>query len=258
MMNISSENKTKLNITFMMVALALIALATATYAWFSLSLSTKVNTMDLEVTAGTHLKIDVASHNSLDLYKNEVDQTDVERQLTYSLDSIKVDPLTSSNGTALFNQKKLEVAKTTKKFLEFDLYFMASAPMDVYLTEENSAGNTDGTNVSSKSGNTEKQKNIERCVRLSFQPEGGAATMYEPNKNGNTTLDVLGGGIQNTFTGAKTGEANSKIFSLTGGNLQEKVTVRVWIEGDDTDCNEDVISSKFSTRLRFEGLESTT
>ncbi|MEG1583606.1 MAG: hypothetical protein RR361_00975, partial [Anaerovorax sp.] len=100
--------------------------------------------------------------------------------------------------------------------------------------------------------------NIDKCVRISFQPAGGGAVIYEPNKNGSTTLGVLGGGTQNTFTGADVGQASSKIFTLTGGKLKEKVTVRIWIEGDDSDCNDDVISSKFSTRLRFEGVESTT
>lgn len=241
----------------MMITLALIALATATYAWFSLSLSTKVNTMDLQVTAGTHLKIDVSEHNSLDQYKSEVTEDDVRRQIGHPLTDIKVDPLTSANGTQLFNKSKLEVKSTTKKFMQFDLYFMASAPMEVYLTEENSAGNTDGTKVTSDTSNTTTQRKIENSVRISFEPERGNAILYEPNKNGATTLSVLGQGTQNTFTDAKAGESSAKVFTLTEGSLKQKVTVRIWIEGDDTDCIDDVMNSKFNTKLRFEGLEAT-
>lgn len=247
--------KTKLNISFVMLALAIIALGTATFAWFSLSLSTKVNTMELEVTAGTHLKIDVQRNSTLDAYESELDQTDIEGQIGHKFDAYKLAPLTSANGKDLYDKNKLKPSDNSLKFMEFTLYFMASAPMDVYLTEDNSDGKSDGTKVESHSSNSTTQRKIQECVRISFE-SGGDTVIYEPNKNGNTTLSVLGQGTQKTFTDAKTGNNDSRLFTLSGSDLREEVIVRIWIEGDDSDCNDDVISAKFKTQLRFEGVES--
>lgn len=254
-MKISRDNKTKLNITFTMVALAMIALATATYAWFTLSLSTKVNTIDMEVTAGTYLKISTEDHGkNLDLYDSVIENADIEGQIGYKLDTLKLAPLTSENGTVLYSEQRDEVKAAAKKFLEFDLYFIASTDLDVYLTEEDSkAGENDGTEVKATSADAKKKK-VQQAVRISFDPADESAKIYEPNKNGSTTLSVLGKGTQDTFTGAKSGEAASKLFSLKA-ETPKKVTVRVWIEGDDSDCDDDVIQATFSAQLRFEGKE---
>lgn len=258
-MKISRENKTKLNITFSMVALALIALVTATFAWFTLSLSTKVNTIDMEVTAGSYLKIDTVDRgNDLDAYKTEVDNAMINAQmrsgLGYTLDDVKLAPLTSADGVFLYDQQRKPVDNKRKSFVEFDLYFIGSTAMDVYLTEENSkVGEDDGTHVSTKE--TGAKAKVVECARISFEPEGQEGQIYEPKKNNATTLTVLGAGTQKTFTEAATGNNDARLFSLEAERVK-KVTVRVWIEGDDEpDCNDDVIKATFAARLRFEGVE---
>ncbi|WP_130861045.1 hypothetical protein [Bacilliculturomica massiliensis] len=255
-MKISRDQKTRLNITFTMIALALIALATATYAWFTLSLSTKITTIDMEVTAGAYLKFDTESHgNTIDSYKSVLESSDIDRAiqkaLGFGLDDVKLAPLTSEDGKKLHDQKAAEVLSSSKNFLEFDLYFISSQDMDVYLTEEDSiAGQKDGTDFSTSE--TGGKADVLNCIRVSFAPDGGSSVIYEPHKVGSTTLSVLGKGTQDTFTKAKTGDADAKLFSLTA-ETPKKVTVRVWIEGDDDDCIDKVIKATFSGRLRFEG-----
>ena len=74
------ENKSKLYIALITTLISLIILVTGTYAWFTLSLSGKVQEMELKVTAGDSLFVDTVSHgNNVDAYqaKNTVNNTDV-------------------------------------------------------------------------------------------------------------------------------------------------------------------------------------
>ena len=258
-MKLSSQEKSKLNIALIMIALAIIVLITGTYAWFTLSLSGKVNTMDLQVTTGDYLRIDTSDRgNNIENWsKSVLDAADIEKQLGVTLEKYTILPVTSGNGTKMYTRSGNEVATDKRSYLQFDLYFVSNKDVNVYLTEENSADGNDGTKVISNNTNSTKQASVVDCVRISFA-EGNSSTgkIYEPAGVSNTKLTVSnaisdGGQTQSTFSNAKVGQTGSNLFKLTA-NQSKKITVRIWIEGDDKDCTSDVELSKFQTRLRFE------
>ena len=270
-MKIAVENKSKLYIALITTLISLIILVTGTYAWFTLSLSGKVQEMELKVTAGDSLFIDTVSHgNNADAYqaKNTVNNDDVLTQLrgnswfdnSATFGAINIFPVTSGNGKNFYSQSNTAVEASALQYMQFDLYFIATRDMHVYLTEnDSSTGAGDGTKVSSKNTNSTSQAAIDKCVRISFAETGQAAKIYEPNRSGNTTLTVSNAISDNgsatmssTFDDPAAGQAAAKLFDLTA-NTEKKITVTIWIEGDDPQCNDDVKSAVFLTQLRFEG-----
>jgi hypothetical protein len=268
-MKIAIENKSKLYIALITTLISLIILVTGTYAWFTLSLSGKVQEMELKVTAGDSLYVDTVTHTTIAQYngKNTVDNADINTQLGneirsgLTLGGISMNPVTSGNGKNFYSQSGSTVSPSATQYLQFDLYFIGSKAMDVYLAPDSSSGARDGTKVTAKPGQTTSRQAIDKCVRISFAEQGQDAKIYEPNRAGNTTLTVNpaktdnGGNatMSSTFDNLGTGASAVKLFTLAA-ETTKKITVTIWIEGDDPQCNDDVKEAIFLTQLRFEGV----
>lgn len=271
-MKIAVENKSKLYIALITTLISLIILVTGTYAWFTLSLSGKVQEMELKVTAGDSLFVDVKTHgNNVDDYraKNTVTNDDILWQLrgnswfdnSMTLGAIGIFPVTSGNGKNFYSRSNTAVSPSALQYMQFDLYFIATRNMAVYLTEtDSSPGAGDKTKVSSKDTNSTSQAAIENCVRISFAESGQDAKIYEPNRDGNTTLTVGhaitdngSATMSSTFDDPVAGQDAAKLFELRA-NTEKKITVTIWIEGDDPQCKDEVKSAVFLTQLRFEGV----
>ena len=264
------ENKSKLYIALITTLISLIILVTGTYAWFTLSLSGKVQEMELKVTAGDSLFIDTVYHATVDDFhgNNFVSTTAIESQIatTYSksgltLGGIAMTPVTSASGKTFFNEEGNSITASALHYLQFDLYFIGTKDMGVYLAGDSTAGD-DGTLVRSKdSANSDPQKAIDKCVRISFDDTtlNQNAKIYEPNKNSTTTTlpaftGVAAGTAQSTFDVLGSGLSGSeKLFDLTA-NTTKKIRVTIWIEGQDRECVDSVKLAVFLTRLRFIGV----
>jgi hypothetical protein len=274
-MKIAVENKSKLYIALITTLISLIILVTGTYAWFTLSLSGKVQEMELKVTAGDSLYVDTVNHgNDVAAFagKNTVNNDDVLTQLrgnswfsnSATFGAFQITPLTSGNGTKFYTESGGTITAGALQFMQFDLYFISTNSMDVYLTTaESSTGADDGTKVTYKTGgvNNTSQQAIEKCVRISFSVEDAAtAKTYEPKKeSSSTTLHVAaaksdngGNATQTTFETANINTEGANLFHLDAATAK-KVTVRIWIEGEDEQCKDGVIGAVFLTQLRFEG-----
>lgn len=258
-MKLTESDRSKLHISTAMIILAVLALATGTFAWFSISLSGRVNTMDLQVTAGDYLRVDVRDRgNNIENWPSSlVEAGDIEDQLGRELEEYELMPVTSGNGEDFYTRRGTEVDEDRLSYLQFDLYFISNKDVNVYLTEEDSSAGNDGTRVSSDNSNDDGQADVVDCVRISFDPPSGSTKIYEPSGESNTRLTVDeaisdGGSRQSTFSDARVGDSDSLLFSLDA-NVSKRITVTIWIEGDDEQCDNDIELSKFQTRLRFEG-----
>lgn len=120
----------------------------------------------------------------------------------------------------------------------------------------------------------------ENCVRVSFTVLEGDVTktyVYEPNSDGdnggNRGTDYANNGItnivasdikQNTDGTWMTGDALSDssmgeseaMFTITGGTPKE-VVVRVWFEGTDNDCRNDIELKDITAQLKFIANKTT-
>jgi hypothetical protein len=273
--------KQRLHTTICMLSLTIIALTTATYAWFTLAASTRVNELDLNVSAGANLKI--ATRNmgdDIDDYFDEVvsendgsdDGSEIDAWLyteyKVHLSDLLLSPHTSGDGINMYTQQANEnggkaSAENSNTYLQYELWFIAEEDMRVHLsTDEDDDGIY--THIETHDDNSTDQDSVLGCVRMSFYCEDDDITvLWAPDGNDSDT----------TLKGqaAKDGGSSPSMIELDNSSAMEytddtyiceleanepkKVIVRVWIEGEDPQCVDKVQKSKFITWLRFQGTD---
>lgn len=265
--------KYRIHLLFTLAALALIAMTTATYAWFSLSAKVKVNQLEMEISSGPILRIDTVNHgDDYEQYKSEVTLDMVSAQISEKFgvlfDDIALQPLTTGNCINYYTQRaniRGEAANEPNAggYIMYDLYLISDKDMWVHLTSENSLnGKVDGTAILPLDADAEKTQ-ITQCIRVSFTMENGDVLVYEPNKNGDTQL--LGRAAQESANGIlnsidlPTSENmdytnHTRLLKLTANKVQ-KVTVRIWAEGEDAQCTNAVQKARFLARFKFQGTD---
>ncbi len=197
----------------------------------------------------------------------------------------------SADGTKITSDEvTTNISGTTAHWIEFDLYFYN--PSDTTLPVYVDGGTTVGL-VSGQTG-TEGSFLATRVAYTAFTPVNfasngdittshstvGATYIFEPNAKIHTAAGVNAGATQNskaTYKGVKAeatdivlatdtaslaavttyeiGDATA-ILSL-GAKQVGKVTVRIWIEGQDVDCLNDIAGKPFASNLKFTSTAPT-
>lgn len=195
------KNKARASLALLLIAV--ISISTATYAWFTLSNSTSVQSMIIEVGTGTTLKAYAGKNTSEDVAdyfaviksegKGTIGSGDVitdalPKKADYpnladnikSLNEIKLWPVTSGNGVKLYTEGlNGEVGSTgsgpeKKYYVQLTLTFISDTTMDVYLNGSNSI--TDAT-PEEADGTL-----VESAVKLDgAKPGGGKYTQADVN-----------------------------------------------------------------------------
>ena len=255
LLEIEKLNKAQVRIkrktTFMLGIIALLVLVTSTLAWFTLNSFASVENIQMDITTGVDLRVDMENHGSdIEQYKKEITNEMINSYLTSkNKDTIAdqvLDPVTTSNGISFESQRGATREANETSFLEFECYFIASKDMWVHLSSQDSTGENEGTSVTTTE--TGLKADIVEAVRVSFE-EGNSAAIYEPNKgaavNGQTTFDL------------ETPMAYSNSTRLFHLNELEpvKVTIRLWAEGNDPECDDDVQSANITFNLLFSGTD---
>lgn len=245
--------QTRTRLSVFLLILLMLSMITTTFAWFTISSLSSVHNMEINIGTGVQLLISDEEHGQdISLYTNEVDSDAINRQLaaySTSLDDITLEPLTSSDGVRFFTQGGVQRDENNESFLEFKLFFIATEDMWVHLTSnESEAGADNGTRIFTSS--TGEKADVINCVRISFtDSEAGTTVIYEPNKGnpvaGQSTFDLP----------TPMGLSNStRLFSLN--KLDPKmITVRIWIEGEDPECDDDVQLANLQAQFNFEGTD---
>lgn len=283
--------KQKLHTTISMLALTVIALTTATYAWFTLAASTRVNELDLEVSAGAKLKIATNNlGNNVDDYYDEVVGTngdnvdnDIDRWLQDSangfniaLDQILLCPLTSGNGEDFYtetgNSSGTKVAKanlSSGSYMEYELWLIAESDMRVHLStdDDDDAVWTHISATEADLNNTTNQEDVVECVRMSFtstDDNGSARSIIWAPDNCDSDTSLKGSALSDSGSVPFTGLSPHNSMDFTEdtwvcellADEPKLVTVRVWVEGEDPQCVDRVQKAKFRTWLHFQGTDS--
>lgn len=281
--------KSKARTSLALLVIAAISITTATYAWFSLSNSTSVQSMIVEVGTGTTLKAyagTTASALLADYYGviksegstgggGEVVTSALPSGIT-SLSKIKLWPVTSGNGVKLYTESGNAGTPGTPAgpermyYIELTFTFLADTDMDVYLNGDNSsAALEDKTQVTPNTGGNQADENAVKALRISFEDAAaGTSRIYEPGYDGTATALTgaaktdAAAASQPTFThlgdnsGRRKGSANESptLFSLTA-NTPKVIVIRMWVEGEDAQCvNTSAVNierAKINVRLRF-------
>lgn len=266
--------KSKARTSLALLVVAAISITTATYAWFSLSNSTSVQSMIVEVGTGTTLKAYAGTTTSttlasyFGLIKSEGTTgslapgeiiTDALPQVAgvniTSLSQIKLWPVTSGNGVKLYTESgnvgSATVGPEKMYFLQLTLTFLSDTDMDVYLNGDNSSATVDDkTQVTANTAGSQADENAVKALRISFEDTAAETSLiYEPGYDGAaTTLHGAAktdakGDRQPTFTylGDNSGrhkDASNEspaLFSLKA-NTPKVIVIRMWVEGEDAQC----------------------
>lgn len=239
--------------------LAVLGLATATYAWFTVNTFVGVQDFELEISTGDDLRVSMDNHGSdINQYThtitNEMLNSFLRKNYNTSLKDIILDPVTTSNGKDFTYQKGEKVSPNKdESYFEFDCYFIATRNMHVHLTKEGAdengkaTGKNDGTSVTTSS--PAPQSDVVKACRIDFNSADESVKTYEPNKG--TKVTAL-----NTFdlpSGSMNYGNDNQLFTLQK-LTPKKVTMRLWLEGEDPECDNDIQRANLTVKLSFVGI----
>ncbi len=208
------KNKARASLALLLVAV--ISISTATYAWFSLSNSTSVQSMIVEVSTGVTLKAYAGSTTSTDVTKyfsviksegatgalkageiiTDALPGTVNGVTIDSLEDVKLWPVTSGNGIKLYTENgnrstaaNPQAGPDRRYYLQLTMTFIADTDMDVYLNGDDSATNAgDGTGVTPNTDGSAADENAIKALRVSFEDTAqNTAVIYEPGWDGTPT-----------------------------------------------------------------------
>lgn len=245
--NVRVRRKTSLVLLF----ISFMSLILVTFAWFTISTLANVEKLDMTIGTAPDLRISTENHGSnFKQYVKTVTGAMIDKELTDRFNTTMkdqvLDPVTSSNGRAFKSRSGREMERNKNSFLEFDLYLISTKDLTVHITNDaDNENRIKGTQVSTKE--TGDKADIVKAVRFSFTNEDGRTIIYEPNKGssvaGQTTFDLS---RPMTYSDA------NKICDLKKLTPQ-KVTVRVWFEGEDPECVNKIQEATMEAILTFGG-----
>lgn len=233
--------------------ITLLSMTSATVAWFTVNTFAGVSNLDLKISLSAQLKVAMEDYGTdLEKYGKVITNDMINEYLAKydtSLDDLVLDPVTTTRGEVFTNQRGTEIEPNHRTYLEFECYFIATEDMWVHLTTESTeAGEDDGTKVTTTS--TGLQAEVVDCVRVGFSAGTNGSAIYEPNRatpvNGQSTFDLPSGTMVYTD--------NTRLFHLEE-LTPTKVTIRLWIDGEDPQCDDDVQDAELSVQLGFVGCD---
>ncbi|MBQ8001171.1 MAG: hypothetical protein IJ298_08255, partial [Ruminococcus sp.] len=128
----------RVKLSVLLLVLLLVSMVTTTFAWFTISSISSVHNMEITIGTGVQLLISDEDHGAtLSEYTNEVTEVEINKQLSAyntTLDRMKLNPLTTSNGITLYTEDGIQRSENNESYLEFDLFFIGTENMWVHLT----------------------------------------------------------------------------------------------------------------------------
>lgn len=247
-----AQLRVKRRTTFLLSIIAMLVLITSTLAWFTLNQFASVDNIQMNITTGVDLRIDIENHgNDISLYKKTVTSDMINTWLTSNnyprMADQLLDPVTSSNGISFTNQGGASRNANDTSYLEFKVWFIGTKDMWVHLSSDTAVELDNGT-TSVSTTSTGAQADIVNAIRLSFE-DAGSAAIYEPNAgspvNGQTTFDL---------PRPMNYSNNTRLFHLNA-LTPKQITIRMWAEGNDPECDNDVQDANIDVDLLFSGTD---
>lgn len=237
--------------SWILLLISFLCLVVVTFSWFTISTLANVQRLDMEIGTAPDLRISTENHGSnWDQYVKTVTGRMIDQELTKRFNTTMndqvMDPATSSNGRRFYLQNGTEVERNKNSFLEFDLYLISNKDLNVRLTSrgEDGTNGIKGTSVSTTE--TGDKADVVKAVRFSFTNEAGNTIIWEPNK-GTAVAN------QSTFDFSNTNNQSPTQICALQKLQPQKVTVRVWFEGEDPECVNRIQEATMSAILTFGG-----
>lgn len=247
-----AQARIKRRTTFLLSIIAMLVLITGTLAWFTLSNFASVHEMNLRISTAPELYLDIENHGTdVSLYKkvltNDMVNTALASVNAPRLDQQLLDPVTSSDGITMRRQSGTVRNANDTSFVEFKVWFIATKEMWVHLSGQNVLVNNESATTQVTTTETGSKADIVRALRVSYEDPGTSSAIYEPNQ-GNA---VAG---QTTFDVGQSFSNSTRLFHLN--QLEPKqITIRIWAEGEDPECDNDVQDANVTVEMLFGGSD---
>ena len=246
-----AQARVKRKFTFLLSVIAMLVLITATLAWFTLSNFASVNEINLKISTAPQLYLDIENRGTdVSLWKktltNDMVNTSLRAQNAPTLDQQLMDPVTTTNGITFTGQTGNARDANATTFIEFKVWFISTADMWVHLSGQ--TAQVEGKDATTRCTTTETgaKADVTKAVRVSYEDSGSAA-IWEPNRgtpvNGQTTFDV-----SQNFSN------DTRIFHLDK-LTPKQITFRIWAEGNDPECDDDVQDANLTIEMLFGGTD---
>ena len=289
--NPDSERKSKLVSAILMAFVCVVMMGGGTYAWFTMNNVARVQSLKLNVASEGNLYISKTNDftdkmSEVDWFG---ESTSIETLYPCTMDSDRnvYKPVYESD-KVVSGKEAVDVANDTTDdadakdtyYLEETFYLKLDDGLDADHSEYSvklakgtsttSGGTTtyDGTYfILDETATPTPTPNPSYCVRVSFTPDGGNTVVYEPNSNVSNSGEYATSSIPNHTPIATTSGCAQKdngqfvkdndeigdseeLFEITGGTAK-KVVVRVWFEGTDDDCCNEIELKDIIAQLKF-------
>ena len=250
--------RVKRRTTFLLSIIAMLVLITSTLAWFTLSNFANIREINIKISTAPELYLDIENRGTDDmsLWKktltNDMVNTYLGSVSAPQINDQLLDPVTTSNGISFFSEAGSPRTANNTSYLEFKVWFVATKEMWVHLSgrqveiTDNNAGTTTTATSSVTTTETGLKADIVRAVRISFEDEGTAA-IWEPNKGVSVNN-------QNTFDVGDNFSGDTRIFHLDT-LTPKQITIRIWAEGNDPECDNDVQDANVTFEMLFGGTD---
>ena len=246
-----AQARIKRKFTFLLSIIAMLVLITATLAWFTLSNFASVNEINLKISTAPELYLDIENRGTdVSLWKktltNDMVNTSLRAQNAPTLDQQLMDPVTTTNGITFTGQTGNARDANATTYIEFKVWFISTADMWVHLSGQ--TAQVEGKDATTRCTTTETgaKADVVNAVRVSYEDNGSAA-IWEPNRgtpvNGQTTFDV-GQNFSN----------DTRLFKLDK-LTPKQITFRIWAEGNDPECDNDVQDANVTFEMLFGGTD---
>ena len=244
-------DKNRLYLSILLFLVALVSVSAASVAWFTIADFTKVHSMRMEITSGINLRFDLDAHDTFDEYVKTLKFTEIAERVWqergYDMRTVPLEPVTTEDLVHFTFEHGDAVQEDSGAYQEFVLHFMATEDMLVHLTSADTEGAKDGTRV------TSENPALPQAMRLSFTVED-KTYVYAPGMG-----DVSAERGNAVWFGLPTSEdmvlnENNAMFWLDK-DVDQPVTVRIWLEGTDPMCTDELRNADYSIMLRFIGTD---
>ncbi|WP_405356872.1 hypothetical protein [Ruminococcus sp.] len=247
-----AQVRIKRKFTFLLSIIAMLVLITATLAWFTLSNFASVNEINLKISTAPELYLDIENRGTdVSLWKKVLTNDMINQYLSSvnapKIDEQRLDPVTTSNGISFQSQSgSARNANETSSFLEFKVWFIATTDMYVHLSGQ--TVQVEGNNATTACTTTETgaKADIVNALRVSYEDNGSAA-IWEPHKGS----PVAG---QSSFDVNQSFGSESRLFHLDT-LTPKQITFRIWAEGEDPECDNDVQAANVTIQMLFGGAD---
>jgi hypothetical protein len=247
----SADSRSMAMTSLLLALVAFVGVTAVTLAWFTISDHARVQSMDMDVTAGMSLRFDLDAHEEFADYTQtlgmEAISARIRQEQGFDPLAAPLDPVTTEDGQTFTLRSGAVQEASTGKYLTFTLHFMATQDMVVHLSSANGKNAEDGTRITSETAG------LVPAMRIGFTC-GGETAVYDPNaadfsqKQGEMRIFGLPQADKMVYN------ENNGLFRISA-NTDTPVTVHIWIEGTDEMCTNELKGGDYSIRLRFVGTD---